>query len=99
MVTWFENGSLPKMYRLKTMMWRMSVVLADKIFFFSVGGGGGEICQSGVCLKTDEQLTCDQAIFFFRRIKTDRWQPAIDTAASHSRSISNVQYMAGVLIL
>ena len=45
MVTWFENGSLPKMYRLKTMMWRMSVVLADKIFFFSagVGGGGGYV--------------------------------------------------------
>ena len=41
MVTWFENGSLPKMYRLKTMMWRMSVVLGDKIFFFSAGGGGG----------------------------------------------------------
>ena len=41
MVTWCENGSLPKMYRLKTMIWRMSVVLADKIFFFSAGGGVG----------------------------------------------------------
>ena len=55
MVTWFEIGSLPKMYRLKTMMWRMSVVLADKIFFVSAGGGGGDmsIVLPMVSLKTD----------------------------------------------
>ena len=55
MVTWFENGSLPKMYRLKTMMWRMSVVLADKIFFFSAGVVGGDmsIVLPMVSLKTD----------------------------------------------
>ena len=57
MVTWFENGSLPKMYRLKTMMWRMSVVFADKMFFFSAEGGGGGRDMSfvlpRVCLKTD----------------------------------------------
>ena len=30
------------MYRLKTMTCRMNVVLADKIFFFLQGVGGGE---------------------------------------------------------
>lgn len=58
MVTWCENGSLPKMYRLKTMIWRMSVVLGDKIFFFSAGGGGVggrdmSIVLPMVSLKTD----------------------------------------------
>ena len=100
MVTWFENGSLPKMYRLKTMMWRMSVVLADKIFFVSAGGGGGYVNRPPHGLSQNGlTINLRSGDFFFRRIKTDRWQPAIDTAASHPRSISNVQYMAGVLIL
>ena len=68
MVTWFENGSLPKMYRLKTMMWRMSVVAWGQDFLFflrEVGGGGGEICQSSSPWCVLKRINLRSGDFFF----------------------------------